>query len=167
MTVTLLMADTTNFTASFEVRGETASIVSGAFSEPCNAFRAWSWSNKEENPENDYDVFVDNLVLGELVYETKTAKAVLVYGTPGEEIEVATTGIVDSQFDAATGKLSLKANVDAPNGTRVDIYTTDDLLAGEWTKFTTVTVAGGAVELNGLDLSEASLFISIGKPNMD
>ncbi len=30
-----------------------------------------------------------------------------------------------------------------------------------------MTVAGGAVELNGLDLSEASLFISIGKPNMD
>lgn len=167
MTVTLLMADTTNFTASFEIGGETESIVSGAFSEPCNAFRAWSWSNKEENPENDYDVFVDNLVLGELVYETQTAKAILVYGTPGEEIEVVTTGIVDSQFDAATGKLSLKANVDAPNGTRVDIYTTDDLLSGTWTKFTTVTVAGGAVELSDLDLSETSLFISIGKPNMD
>ena len=167
MTVTLLMADATNFTATFEIGGEVASTVSGAFSKPCNAFRAWSWSNKEDNPDNDYDVFVDHLVLGSLVYETKTAKAVLVYGTPGEEIEVVTTGIVDSQFDASTGKLSLKANVDAPNGTRVDIYTTDDLLSGEWTKFTTVTVAGGAVELNDLDLSETSLFISIGKPNMD
>ena len=167
MTVTLLMADATNFTATFEIGGEVASTVSGAFSKPCNAFRAWSWSNKEDNPDNDYDVFVDHLVLGSLVYETQTAKAVLIYGTPGEDIEVVTTGIVDSQFDAATGKLSLKANVDAPNGTRVDIYTTDDLLSGTWTKFTTVTVAGGAVELSGLDLSEASLFISIGKPNMD
>ena len=167
MTVTLFMDDATNFTATFEIGGEVASTVSGAFSKPCNAFRAWSWSNKETVEGNDYDVFVDNLVLGELIYSNATAKAILVYGTPGEDINVATTGIVDSQFDAATGKLALKAMVNAPNGTRIDIYTTDDLLAGEWTKFTTVTVAEGAVELNDLDLSGASLFISIGTPRVN
>ena len=107
---------------------------------------------------------MDNLVLGELVYETQTAKAILVYGTPGEDIEVATTGIVDSHFDAEKGTLSLKAGVDAPNGTRIDVYTTADIVAGGWTKFATVTVAENSVDLNDLDLSGASLFISIGTP---
>ncbi len=165
MTVTLFMDDATNFTATFEIDGELASTVSGAFSKPCNAFRAWSWSNKETVEGNDYDVFVDNLVLGELIYTNAIAKAILVYGAPGEDLDVETTGIVDSYFDAEKGTLSLKAGVSgAPNGTRIDVYTTDDLLAGAWTKFATVTVAEGSVELNDLDLSGASLFISIGYP---
>ena len=164
MTVTLFMDDATNFFATFEINGEVASTVSGAFAKPCNAFRAWSWSNKEKVDGNDYDVFVDNLLLGELIYTNATAKAILVYGTPGEAIEVTTTGIADSHFDPATGKLALKAMVNAPNGTAIDVYTTDDLVNGEWTKSTTVTVAEGSVELDDLDLSGNCLFLSFGKP---
>ena len=166
MTVTLMMADTTNFTATFELDGEVKSTIAGAFDTPCNAFRAWSYSNKgDESEGQNYDVFVDHLVLGQLVYETQTAKAVLIYGTPGEETTIETTGITDSQYDPETGKLALKAAVNVPNGTSIDIYTTESLF-GEWTKFKTVVVSGESVELDNLDLSGASLFISIGKPGV-
>lgn len=85
------------------------------------------------------------------------------YEIPGAGTEVVTTGITDTQFDPATKKLALKASVDAANGTPIDIYTTDDLMAG-WTKWKTVVVAGGTVELESLDFSGSSLFISVGKP---
>ncbi|MBP5787491.1 MAG: hypothetical protein J6Y19_06730 [Kiritimatiellae bacterium] len=166
MTVTLFMDDSTNFVATFEIDGELASTISGAFTKPCNAFRAWSYSNKgDESEGQNYDVFVDHLVLGQLVYETLTAKAVFIYGTPGEEAAVETTGIEESRFDPETGKLAMKAKVAAASGTRIDVYTTADLVNGEWTKFKTVTVAtDGTVVLDDLDLSGNSLFVTFGRP---
>ena len=169
MTVTVTMADTTNFTATFELDGEVQSTITGAFTKPCNAFRAWSWSNKEDNPDNDYDVFVDNLLLGELVYETATAKAVLVYNTGDEDVYVTASAPAVTSVNAETGKLSFTAEVDVPDGTGIDVYTTDSLVGpdggpAEWTKAKTVIVSAGMVNLKDLDLGESTLYISIGKP---
>jgi len=163
ITVTVSMADSTNFTATFAVDGTVESTVAGAFDKPCNAFRAWSWSNKEDVEGNDYDVFVDDLSLGELTYTNVTATAVLVYSSGESDVYVTTTSPVVAAFDASTGKLSITADVDAADGTTIDVYTTDSL-GGTWTKTATATVADGAVVLDGLDLGEGSLFVSVGKP---
>jgi hypothetical protein len=170
MTVTLTMADTTNFTATFAIDGTVESTVTGAFEKPCNAFRAWSSSNKgDESEGQNYDVFVDNLVLGEVVYETVTAKAILVYGDAGEGAEIDTAAVVDTaSVTVADGKLSLSADVSGveglSDGDTVEIWTTDDL-AGEWSVAATVTVRNGSITLADLPFETDNLFLSIGKPN--
>ena len=114
-------------------------------------------------------MFVDNLTLGELVYETTTAKAILVYNTGDEDIYVTTASPVVTSVNAASGKLSFTAEVDVPDGTGVDVYATDSLVGpdggpAEWTKVKTVVVSAGMVNLKDLDLGEGNLYISIGKP---
>ena len=167
--VLLSMETDTRFAATFTTNGVEACTIQGEFTKPCNAFRAWSWSNKENNDANDYDVFVDNLSLGKLVYETTTAKAVLVYNTGDEDIYVTTTSPVVTSVNAAAGTLSFNAEVDAPDGTSIDVYTTDTLVGEDggpapWTKAKTVIVSAGMVALKDLDLGEGNLYISIGKP---
>ena len=170
MTVTLMMDDTTNFTATFELDGEVKSTITGTFDKPCNAFRAWSYSNKgDESEGQNYDVFVDNLVLGQLVYETETAKAILVYDNGEGDIYVTTGAPAGIRFDSASGTLSFTAEVDAPDGTSIDVYTTGTLVGEDggpapWQKAKTVIVSAGMVNLKDLDMGEGNLYISIGKP---
>jgi alpha-amylase len=86
--ISVTMTSDTAYTATLTPIDGASVTLSGTFSSACNGFRFWSWSNKEDIPENNYDVLVNDISLTEssTAPGTATATVKLTYNGGAEKI---------------------------------------------------------------------------------
>lgn len=172
ITVTLVMADPTNYTATFSINGAVQSTLNGSFDEPCNAFRAWSWANKGDVEGNNYDFFVDQLSVASILFTDVSATATVVYDTGEVTIVRCVTSDAKITIDPDTSVIKITASIEdeegnpLPNGTQIPVYVADQLNDRKWNwrLLNKVSISGGSVTITGLPEDKAMCLVTLGIP---
>ena len=188
ISVVLTMTDSLAYAAVLTVAGQESCTLEGTFSEACDTFRAWSWSNKGDDAGKNYDFFVDDLLLqataegGSDAYLTTPGGYTLVVagkgnftGTQakaftvvagGETVETAILAVSSVRRENGTLSCTLAGDADL-TGATAKVYVTSDLTDEDsWAEAEGVTVAidGANVSVSGLDFgSSPALFLRFGK----
>ena len=171
ITVTLVMADSTNYTATFAINGAVQSTLTGSFDEPCNAFRAWSWANKASVEGNNYDVFVDQLSVASILFTDVSAKTTIVYDTGETKIvhcvaaNVAITIVPDTSLVKLTASIEDDEGNAIPDGTKIPVYMANELVdrKWQWNLLNVVPVTGGTITISVPDDNSLCL-LTLGIP---
>lgn len=173
--ITVTMSSDTAFSAEIRALAYDSSItVTGNFDEPCNAFRAWSWSNTREGADNN--VYVDEPKLTQTTGgtgEPATATATIVVLPPEQEPTVVEIeSVPEFEYDSSTGRMKMKVKCVDGNGdevpptTALTIWKATGIVNRKWNweKADDIVMGpDGELELN-MQLNEGVLVISIGEP---
>jgi glycosidase len=130
--ISVTMTSDTAYTATLTPIDGASVTLSGTFSSACNGFRFWSWSNKEDIQENNYDVLVNDISLTEssTAPGTATATVKLTYNG-GEKADPE----IPLDMDAAPAVFAsdgVSFALPAGYGITKVLYATNLLGSGDW-----------------------------------